>query len=287
MSEPEHPVIPGPAVLFCPGDRPDRFAKASARADAVIVDLEDAVALDRKAEAREHVREALAWLPAERTLVRINALGTAEADRDLRALRGTGLRHLVVPKVDSPEAIATVSPFAAVALIETARGVVQAARIAATEGCVAMMWGAEDLTADLGGTSSRRSDQSYLPHVEHARTTVLLACRAAGITPWDGTFLDLDDLAALGAETADAVAMGFSAKVVIHPSHVPIVRAAFRPTAERVAWAHDVVAAAGSGGVARVAGRMVDSPLVAQARRVLQAERSATARAPGEKQDTL
>ena len=133
------------------------------------------------------------------------------------------------------------------------------------------MWGGEDLTADLGGRSSRDADGRYLPHVVHARTTVLLAAAAQGRSAVDGVYLDYHDPDGLAAETAEGVAMGFAAKAAIHPAQVATIRDAFRPDTHQLAWAREVVAAVERGGVSSVRGRMVDEPLLRQARTLLAA----------------
>jgi citrate lyase subunit beta/citryl-CoA lyase len=260
----------GPALLFCPADRPDRYAKALAAADAVVIDLEDAVGPDNKASARQTLRDAVQWLPPERTIIRINALGTAWAEADLTMLATTPLRHVMVPKAADPTAIAALAPFEVVALCETARGVLAASDLAAVDNCRALFWGGEDLIADIGGWRSRRDDGSYLPVVVHARSTVLLAAAGAGKPAWDGVYLNIEDLDGLATECAEAVDMGFAAKVAIHPSHAPVIRRAFTPTDQQVEWARALLAAAEqSAGVSRFRGRMIDGPLVAQAQAVL------------------
>jgi citrate lyase subunit beta/citryl-CoA lyase len=260
----------GPALLFCPADRPDRYAKALAAADAVVIDLEDAVGDNAKDEARQTLRDAAQWLPPERTVVRINALGTCWSAADLAMLNGTPLRNVMVPKAADPEAIAALAPLQVVALCETARGVLAAPELAEVGNCTALFWGGEDLIADIGGWRSRRDDGTYLPVVVHARTAVLLAAAAAGKPAWDGVYLAIDDLAGLAAECAEAVDMGFAAKVAIHPSHAAVIRRSFAPTDQQVEWAQALLAAAAqTSGVSRFRGRMIDGPLVAQARAVL------------------
>jgi citrate lyase subunit beta/citryl-CoA lyase len=260
----------GPALLFCPADRPDRYAKALAAADAVVVDLEDAVGPGRKDTAREALRDAAGWLPRDRTVVRVNALGTATAEQDLAMLAATDLRRVMIPKAADANALAALAPFEVVALCETARGVLAAPDLAAVENCVALFWGGEDLIGDIGGRRSRRADGSYLPVVVHARAAVLLAAAAAGKPAWDGVYLAIDDLEGLAAEAAEAVDMGFAAKVAIHPSHAATIRRAFTSTAEDVEWAEALLATAGrAGGVTTFRGRMVDGPLLAQARAML------------------
>ncbi|MCU1416995.1 MAG: CoA ester lyase [Schumannella sp.] len=132
------------------------------------------------------------------------------------------------------------------------------------------MWGAEDLVASLGGTSSRFPDGTYRDVARTARVQVLLAAGAAGIPAIDTVHLDLDDLEGLRAEAEDAVASGFAATACIHPSHVAVIREAYRPSDEQVALAHRVLdAAAGQQGVFRFEGGMVDGPVLRHAESVL------------------
>lgn len=265
----------GPVLLFCPGSRPDRFAKAAAAADSAILDLEDAVAPADKETARTAVVTALRGgvVDPARTVVRINPLDGAWGSADVAALRDTPVATVLVPKAADPAGVARLAPWSVIALCETARGVLAATELSEVDNCVGLLWGGEDLTADLGGRASRRADGSYLPHVVHARVTVLLAARAAGRLAIDGVYLDIADTVGLAAEAADAVAMGFGAKACVHPDQVPVIRAAFRPSTADVAWAREVLAAvAESTGVTTVRGRMVDEPVLRHARAILAAE---------------
>ncbi|MQA95075.1 MAG: CoA ester lyase [Streptosporangiales bacterium] len=261
---------PGPALLFCPADRPDRYAKAYDRADGVILDLEDGVAEGDKDKARAALVAARADLDPARTIVRINAAGTGHRQADLETLEALDVSAVMLPKAADPAEIGTLAPLPVIALCETAAGVLAAPELARAPGCAALTWGAEDLTADIGGSSSRGPDGAYREAMRHARSTVLLAAAAAGIAAIDAIWLAIKDLDGLAAEAEDGVAGGFVAKLLIHPGHVETVRAAFRPSAERVDWARRVLAAAESGpGAIQLDGQMVDAPLIAQARRVL------------------
>ena len=143
----------GPAILFCPADRPDRYAKALERADAVIIDLEDAVAPGNRAAARaaliEHPQDP------ERTIVRVNPVGSPDFAADLAALGSTQYRTVMLAKTESAADADALGDYSVVALCETALGVLNAAQIAAAPNVAALMWGAEDLIASLGGSSSR------------------------------------------------------------------------------------------------------------------------------------
>lgn len=274
----------GPALLFCPGDRPDRFAKAADRADAVVLDLEDAVAAAAKDAARRAVVEASATLDPVRTVVRVNAVGTPEHALDVAALADTRLRTVMVAK-SGPEllgslgALATTLPGVRVlALCETAAGVLAAPELVRRDEVVGLMWGAEDLVASLGGTSSRHADGTYRDVARHARASVLLAAGAAGKAAVDAVHVDVADLDGLRAEAEDAAASGFAATACIHPGHVPVIRAAYAPTPEQVAAARALLAAAaanpgGPDAVFAFEGRMVDGPVLRHAEAVLRQER--------------
>lgn len=258
----------GPALLFCPADRPDRFAKAAERADAVILDLEDAVS----PHDREAARVALVEHPIDprRAIVRVNPSGTADHARDLEALAATEYRRVMLAKTTHPSDLVDVSHLDVVALCETARGVAFAREIAAVECVVALMWGAEDLFASLGGSSSRFADGRYRDAAVHARSTVLIAAAASDKAAIDAVYLDIPDTTGLAAEAADAAASGFTATACIHPSQVEIIRAAYTPTADEVEFARAVLEAARTeGGVFSFRGRMVDEPVLVLARRTL------------------
>lgn len=261
---------PGPAWLFCPADRPDRYAKAAERADVVIIDLEDAVAPDRKAEARRALT-ASGDLDPERTLVRVNPAGTADHALDVEALAHTGIRRVMLAKTEAADDLAALAGYDVVALFETPRGVVHAAEIMRVPHVIGAMWGAEDLVAAMGGTSSRDAAGAYRPYAVHAQSAALLAAKAEGKIAIDAVHLDIPDLAGLRAETANAAASGFDAKALIHPGHVAVVREVYAPSAEQLAWAECILAgvAEHGDGVFSLDGQMVDGPVVAQARRLL------------------
>lgn len=259
----------GPALLFCPADRPERYAKALDRADAVILDLEDAV----DPASRPAAREALvaADLDPERVIVRVNPAGSDDHDADLSALAATPFRAVMLPKAEQVSDLAGLGGYDVIALCETAAGVLAAPELARAPGVIALMWGAEDLVASLGGTSSRLADGRYRDVARHARSAVLLAAGAAGVDAVDTVHLDIADLDGLAAEAEDAAAVGFAATACIHPGQVETIRAAYRPDAEEVAAARELLEAAekAGGGVFRHAGRMVDGPVLAHARAVL------------------
>jgi citrate lyase subunit beta/citryl-CoA lyase len=259
----------GPALLFCPADRPERFEKALERADAVILDLEDAVLPAAKAAARAHVIDA--DLDPARVIVRVNAPDSEHFRADLEAVAQTAFRTVMVAKTESAESLAAFDmDFSLIALCETARGIHAADRIAAHPLVSAMMWGAEDLVASLGGTSSRDSAGVYRDVARYARSRVLIEAGAHEKAAIDAVHIDIGDATGLEAEAADAAASGFRATACIHPNQVEVIRAAYRPDEAAVAWARAVLAAAeNERGVFRFEGRMVDEPVLRHARSVV------------------
>jgi citrate lyase subunit beta/citryl-CoA lyase len=176
----------------------------------------------------------------------------------------------MLAKTESTDQVAALAALQVVALCETPRGVLNAAALADSPGVVALMWGAEDLVAGLGGRSSRFEDGRYRDVARHARSSVLLAAGAAGKPAIDSVYLAIKDLDGLAAEAADAVQVGFAAKACIHPTQVPVIRNAFTATPEEIAWAERVLeAAAHEPGVFQLDGAMVDEPVLRQARAIL------------------
>lgn len=259
----------GPALLFCPADRPERFRKARERADAVILDLEDAVLPDAKAAARGHLIDA--DLDPDHVIVRVNAPDSEHFAGDLEAVGRTAFRTVMVAKTESAESLSAFGEeYSLIALCETARGIHAADRIAAHPRVSAMMWGAEDLVASLGGTSSRAPGGGYRDIARHARARVLLEAGAHGKAAIDAVHIDLDDVAGLETEATDAAASGFRATACIHPSQVAVIRAAYLPDEATVSWARAVLQAAErERGVFRFEGRMVDEPVLRHARSVV------------------
>ncbi|WP_295837623.1 CoA ester lyase [uncultured Microbacterium sp.] len=258
----------GPALLFVPADRTERLAKALERADAAILDLEDAVSADAKPSARAAM--IAADPDPERVIVRVNGPGTPDFALDLEALARTRVRRVMVAKAEDAASLASLEGYEVIALCETARGVVHAEQLAALPQVVALMWGAEDLVASLGGTSSRRDDGGYRDVARLARARVLLAAGASGKRAIDAVHVDIADLDGLSDEARDAAASGFAATACIHPGQVATIRAAYAPSAAQVAWARGVLEAAeGERGVFRHEGRMIDEPILRHARSVV------------------
>jgi citrate lyase subunit beta/citryl-CoA lyase len=271
-----HPPFPfGPALLFCPADRPDRYAKAAERADAVILDLEDAVADVAKSAARESL--VANPLDPARVIVRVNPASTPHLADDLAALQRTSYRTVMLAKCEGTADLVGLEGFDVIALCETARGVLAAPDVAAVPIVSALMWGAEDLVASLGGASSRHPDGRYRDVARHARSQVLLAAGAHGVAAIDAVHLDLADADGLRTEAEDAAALGFAATACVHPGQVEVVRAAYAPSHDRLEWAHALLAEAAvreRDGVFAFRGQMVDAPLLRQAEAVARRARS-------------
>lgn len=261
------------SYLFVPGDRPERFPKAwNAGADAVILDLEDAVTAERKAEAR---RAVCGWMSPERPVyVRINGTKTEWFRGDLEAVVRPGLRGIVLPKAESPEEVTEVVrrlPEGALVLplVETARGVWNARELAETPGVERLVFGSIDLQLDAG---IQGDDEELL----YARSRIVLASRVAGILPpVDGVTASLDDAGRLAADAERAVRLGFGGKLCIHPKQIKAVHKGFAPAERKIAWARKVMESAGSAGsgAIRVDGEMVDRPVVERARAILERAR--------------
>lgn len=268
----------GPAWLFCPADRPERFAKAAATADVVILDLEDGVSADAKQAARQAVIDTP--LDPATTMVRVNPIDTADHRDDMAAIAKTAYRTIMLPKCESDALPAPLGDYHIVALIETPTGAMNLREILAAEPVVGAMWGAEDLIAGLGGSSSRKQSKIYRDVARHVRSSVLLAAKSQGKLAIDSVYLDIPDRDGLAAECEDAVAAGFDVKVAIHPTQIPVIAAGFRPDPQTVDWARRVLAAAEhERGVFAFEGQMVDAPVLRHAEQVL-IRHDATADAP-------
>lgn len=262
------------SFLFVPGDRPERFDKAVASgADVVIIDLEDAVAPEAKASAREAV---VAWLAAGgRAAVRVNATDHPEHEADIAALAevasaagdsGSPLLAIVLPKADDParaSAIAAQTGGPVVALIESALGMARALELATATGVSRLAFGHLDYAVDLGSGNDHEA-------MLHARSTLVMASRAAGLPgPIDGVTTALDDASVLRQDLAHASNLGLTGKLLIHPRQVEVTHASHRPSADEVTWARRVLEAAAAGGAVRLDGDMVDAPVVARADEIL------------------
>lgn len=272
--------------LFVPGSRPELFAKALASAaDAISFDLEDAVPEARKAEARARVAQFVRSAEARRSgkllIVRCNALGSAHFEADVRALAGSGIALLNLPKpegaADVRAAVAaiehaepgTAAPMGLLANIETPRALRCAAEIAGAHPRVA---GLQLGLGDLFEPAGIARDDTLSVH--HAMLTLRLAAAEAGVFALDGAYAGVDDLAGFEAEARLARRLGFIGKSCVHPRQIALANAVFRPTAAELAQAQRIVdaarAAAAQGRAAFVVdGRMIDPPFLQRARALL------------------
>ncbi|QEL22874.1 CoA ester lyase [Bosea sp. F3-2] len=251
------------APLFVPADRPDRFAKAAASGtDAIILDLEDAVAARAKETARHALATGFTDLPV---IVRLNAHGTHWHEADVTAVAGLDVSAAILPKAEDPATCAIVAcrlgrPL--IALIESARGLANARAIAATVDVARLAFGSVDYCADLGCAHLR---DILLP----ARQELVLASRLAGIVaPLDGVTVRMGDPTAAYEDALHARNLGMTGKLCIHPSQIAEVKRAFAPSRDEIDWAHRVLAT--GSGVTSVDGAMVDEPVRIRARMIVE-----------------
>ena len=272
----QHRLAAARSFLFVPADRPERLFKAlGSGADAVVVDLEDAVAPSHKDAARAALATAWREVPPTaraRLLVRINPRGSAPHEADtvlVAALVRDGLGGVMVPKAqgDALAALARTCPnVPLLPLVETGDAFHELDAIARAPGVLRLCLGHLDLQSDLGMRCG--DDEAELAP---ARWALVLASRRAQLAPpVDGVTTALSDPHRLGADTRRAVRFGFGAKLCIHPAQVPLVHEAMRPTPEESAWARRVLdaAEAANGAAVQVDGRMVDAPVIQLARRL-------------------
>lgn len=273
------------SALFAPANRPDLVAKTPRTGpDAVIIDLEDGTPPAAKAAAREGVAQAAAGLRGSgyhgRVLLRVNAPGAAGLfDDDLRAYAAGPFDGVVVPKTETAAQVSDIEGRLSllgadgrmiVWGIESVRGVVEAVpALGASRQGAAAYFGAEDYVADLGGRRTPLGEETYF-----ARVQVAHACRLAGLIAIDQVVTALTDAARFEADAQFALNVGFGGKMCVHPSQVPLCHALFTPSAEAADRARRLLAcyeAALARGRATVnfEGQMIDGPLVAQARQVL------------------
>lgn len=265
------------SFLFVPGNRPERFEKAAlSGADVIVLDLEDAVPPAEKAAARQAIAQAWASLQASGTalVVRINAADQPSGDADLawlERLPAPGPAGVMVPKVESAATLDRVRGrlpgVALLPLIESAAGWSAVASIAGCDGVARLVLGHIDFMADTGIQCG--PDEAELAPLRFA---LAMATRARELAPAvDGVTVAFQDDDRLREDTRRALRFGFGAKLCIHPRQVGVVHEVMTPDAQQVTWARRVVEAdATSGGAAvQLDGRMVDRPVVLQARRVL------------------
>lgn len=285
---------PRRAVLYVPGSDERKIVKAATLgADSVCFDLEDGVALNRKAEARETIARVLPSLEMNKSerLVRINAVGTGMEDPDLETALSVRPDGIVVPKVNDAEQLRWVSRRIAdyerahgladgtirlIGMIESARGVINLSSIAASDARLdALIFGAEDLAADIGATRTREGWEVW-----YARSAIVTTCAAFGLQAIDLLFLDFKDAAGLRAEARRGAQLGYAGMQIIHPNQVAPVQEAFTPNDAAIASALRIVEAArenlaqGRGAFA-LDNKMIDMPLIRAAERVLALARAA------------
>jgi len=264
--------------LFVPGNRPERFAKAlAARADRIIIDLEDAVAPDDKALARTATADWLgsAGAAQSQVLIRINDEATPWHLQDMALVRAVQPACVMLSKCETAAQVAAVlaslpEHATVLPLIETARGLMGLPGIAAAAGVARLAFGALDYMLDLDIPAGSLALDFAAAQIAVASRTAGLASPVAGVTP-------ALDAVRVGSDMAHARSLGFGAKMCIHPSQVAAVHAALAPSTQSLAWAERVLQAwrASSGGALQVDGKMVDLPVVRQAERILaQAARS-------------
>lgn len=256
------------SLLFLPASNARAIAKVrTLPCDMVILDLEDAVTHDAKESARDQAIAALGeGFGGRLAAVRINVAGTPWHGAEMVALKGAAADYVVLPKVETARQVRDVYSVCqkpVIAMIESAKGVLAAAEIAAGEGCAGLFMGVNDLRRDLGiAESAGRGGLS------HAMQACVLAARAAGIAVFDGVYNRLDDVAGLEAECVEGHALGFDGKTLIHPGQVVVANQIFGPDAQALADARRLIAAA-TGGAERFEGRMVEAMHVEQAQALI------------------
>ncbi|MDM9646157.1 MULTISPECIES: HpcH/HpaI aldolase/citrate lyase family protein [unclassified Rhizobium] len=268
------------SLLFVPGDRPDRMQKAlGLSADALILDLEDAVALAEKPAAREAVANFLRSAERRAKLfVRVNALEGGLLEQDLAIILDARPDALVLPKAEggaSVEALAALAPGVPIMPIatETPAAIFQLGSYAAVRHLMlGLTWGAEDLPAAIGAASSRNEDGSYTHPYEMVRSLTLFAGHAAGAAVIETVYPAFGDLEGLRRYASRARSDGFTGMMAIHPSQVSVINEAFSPTEAEIERAQAIVAAFEANpekGVLQLDGQMIDAPHLRHARRIL------------------
>ncbi len=282
------------ALLYMPGDDLHKIQKAiTLGVDCICMDIEDGVALNRKAEARATIRGALETLEFGRSerLVRINPVGSGMEADDLQAVLPGRPEGIVIPKVQDPEAVRWVSAqvaaaeralgwpagqIALLALVETGMGIVNLKEIASSDPRLqALIFGAEDLAGSIGAVRTRAGWEIF-----YARSAVVTYAAAFGLQALDMVYIDIHDAEGLRAESVQGAQMAYTGKQIIHPSQVAPVQEAFTPGDEAVAQAQRVVAAARQHqqegrGAFTLDGKMIDAPVVKTAEWVLERARAA------------
>ncbi len=282
------------SLLFVPADGGSKLDKAFASgADAVIVDLEDSIAGDRKAPARASaaafIKQAAQQTKRPRLLVRVNGLATGLTDADLDAIVPARPDAILLPKAEGGASLihadAKLTAREAIAgldeghvkivaqAFETAAGLFAAGSLAgASARLIGLTWGPEDLSAEVGAEANRDAEGHLTGPYRLARSICLFAAAAAGVTAIETVYVDFRNLAGLKRETEEARRDGFAARLAIHPAQVAIINDVFTPTAEAVARAKAIVAAftaAPGGGVVAIDGVMYDRPHLVRAQALI------------------
>ena len=270
--------------LFVPADSEKKIAKAlDSDADALIFDLEDSVVPAQKAAARDILKHLPKRSGGPEWWVRVNPLGSEHHKDDMDVLGIADIHGIVLPKAESGtdviqlshrtgtipiHAIVTETPASLFGLLSYRQP---------GSPLAAMSWGAEDLSAALGASSKYDENGALSFTYQLARSLCLAGAVAAGVQPVDGVFADFRDDAGLRYEAEAAAREGFTGKLAIHPAQVPVINAAFSPSADEVRHAEAIVAAfeaEPNAGVLSVDGKMVDRPHLVQAQRVLERSRA-------------
>lgn len=275
------------SLLFVPGDRPERFAKAAASgADAIILDLEDSVSLANKDAARHAIADYLAGTREVVTLVRVNPLDGHLTATDVAAIIAAQPDAIMLPKAEGAPSIAqldtilrseatrdaSLPPILPIATETPAAIFTLGSYREAKDRLLGLTWGAEDLPAAIGATTSRETDGRYTSPYEVARAMTLFAAHAAGVAAIDTVFPAIKDETGVAAYAARARRDGFTGMMAIHPSQVDAINTAFTPSTEEAARAQAIVdafAANPGAGVLQVDGKMVDAPHLKQAKHIL------------------
>ncbi|MBN3763475.1 CoA ester lyase [Burkholderia sp. Ac-20365] len=262
------------SYLFVPGDRPERFSKAVATsAHQVVIDLEDAVSIDAKANARDQIatwlHSGLADADRARIVVRVNAFGTPWHEEDVAMLRAAGLLRVMVPKAEEALQLSDIVARCAdgaevIALVESVAGVVRLREVAQCKGVARLAFGSFDFGVDAGIDGCGRE-------LDYVRSQFVIESRFAGLqAPIDGVTLATDDAPLIAADVLDARRFGFGGKLCIHPKQVDAVNNGFAPSDAERAWAARVLAALAENprGAISVDGKLVDKPIVDRAKRI-------------------
>lgn len=257
------------SILYVPGSNARALQKARALdADMLIIDLEDSVSEENKASARAAaIAASQDGFPGKLVALRVNGINSAHLAEDLAASAQCRIDAIVIPKVDSVtelDLVASKTAIPIIAMIETPVAIFDARPIAMHPAVIALLVGANDLAADSG---IRPGPQRQ--GLEMALQTIIMAAAVAGKPAFDSPSSQLDDLDGFEAECMQGRCFGFTGKTLIHPNQIPIANAAFSPSMEELADAHEMVAAA-KGGAQRFRGRMIESMHVEEALRTIE-----------------